>query len=387
MEANVLKKRPVLQSNMNNKMENLFYQISVDPESGGIRSIIDKELNKEIVNQNSPFQLNQYIYDRYTTAPRFNHLSSRVIASADQLLGNRSTANLAKVYPGESNSIYQSIKVVLQAPGCEWIEQEIFLYKSIKRIDIVNRLMKKETDQKEAVYFSYPFSVPNGKMRYEITGDYVSPDDPHIPGSCHYMKAIQHWLSVSNSEFTVLWGTLEAPLIEVGNIHIPYNPFDSTLPAEEPETVYSYAINNIWDTNFPHQQGGEVIFHTSITSHASDFDPIRAYQFGTEVQNPLSGLTIPHKASKPADSWLEMDSNKIQVFGIRQITNGRFLLLLQGIDSEEKEVNLSSSSIIISSAYTSNIVGGNLKPITVKDGIISIKIKGKALQAIVIETE
>lgn len=138
---------------------------------------------------------------------------------------------------------------------------------------------------------------------------------------------------------------------------------------------------------FPAPTGSEVIFHTSITSHASDFDPIRAYQFGTEVQNPLSGLTIPHKASKPADSWLEMDSNKIQVFGIRQITNGRFLLLLQGIDSEEKEVNLSSSSIIISSAYTSNIVGGNLKPITVKDGIISIKIKGKALQAIVIETE
>ena len=34
----------------------------LDAESGAIKSIFDKELNKELVNASSPYRFNQYLY-------------------------------------------------------------------------------------------------------------------------------------------------------------------------------------------------------------------------------------------------------------------------------------------------------------------------------------
>ncbi|GIN59765.1 glycoside hydrolase family 38 C-terminal domain-containing protein [Lederbergia ruris] len=367
-----------------NVLENNFYKIVFDQETGGITSIMDKEINQEIVNSKSSFQLNQYVYDRYTTAPRFNHLSSRVTGDSNTL-GKRSTASLAKVEQVKSNSVYQKMKITLHAPGCEWIVQEVTLYKNLKRIDIVNRLMKTETEEKEAVYIPFPFKVAGGKVRYETTGDYVSPNDPHVPGSCHYMKAIQHWLSVSNSDYTVLWGTMEAPLIQLENIHIPYAPFEKTLPLNEAQTIYSYALHNIWDTNFPNKQGGEIEFHYSISSHSGAFKPIEAYKFGTQVQNPISGITVPYKIQNKGDSFVTCDRNNIQILNIRKLEGNRFSIRIQEISGKDTIVTLGFGQVKIDSAYTSNIANGNLLKIKNNEANVTAKVNKNDIQTIIID--
>ena len=43
-------------------MENQYYRVVLDPESGALKSIFDKELNKELVNPSSPYRFNQYLY-------------------------------------------------------------------------------------------------------------------------------------------------------------------------------------------------------------------------------------------------------------------------------------------------------------------------------------
>jgi len=366
-------------------LENDYYCLKFNPESGGITSIFDKDINKELINPNSPFQLNQYIYDTYTTAPRYNHLSSRVTGTSDTLLGKRNTARLAKVKKGKNDAVCQSMKVTLQAAGCEWVEQEIVLYHSIKRIDITNRLMKTATEQKEAVYIAFPFQVEGGKICYEITGDYVSPEDPHVPGSCHYMKAIQHWLSVSNSEFTVFWGTAEAPLIEVGNIHIPYTPFDPTLPSHEPQTVYSYVLNNIWDTNFPNNQGGEMEFHYSITSCEGDFDPVKAAKFGSGVCGPLSGFTVPYFVKNDQGTFVTLDSRNIKVLSVRKIKDAQYSVLLHEIGGQETTTLLRIQGAHIVKAFTANIAGGDRQEIESMLNSCEITLKSGSIQNIIIE--
>jgi hypothetical protein len=44
-------------------LENKFYKIRVDGRTGGIKSLIDKELAKELVNPKAKFQLNQYLVE------------------------------------------------------------------------------------------------------------------------------------------------------------------------------------------------------------------------------------------------------------------------------------------------------------------------------------
>ncbi|MBV7504373.1 hypothetical protein KW850_03730 [Bacillus sp. sid0103] len=367
-------------------LENQFYKISIDPETGGINSIIDKEIGEELVNGKSPFQFNQYVYDQFTTAPRFNHLSSRVTGNTDTL-GKRSTASLAKVKLVESNAVYQKIRISLQAPGCEWVEQEIILYQNLKRIDLVNRLMKTETEVKEAVYLPFPFHVEGGKLRYEITGDYVSPDDQHVPGSCHYMKAIQHWLSVSNADYTVLWGTLEAPLIQLENIYIPYAPFETTLPENEPQTIYSYALHNIWDTNFPNKQGGEIELRYSITSHVGDFDPVKAYQFGAQVQNPLAGLSVPYQVTKNSQSFVSVNCDHVQILAIRKLGEGRYQVRLHEVGGKDTDVTLHFPNVKIRKAYTANIANGQLRGIESNDSEVTLKVNKNDIQTIIVDIQ
>jgi len=43
-------------------LENRFYRVRVDGKSGGIKSLLDKELNKELVRQSARYQLNQYLH-------------------------------------------------------------------------------------------------------------------------------------------------------------------------------------------------------------------------------------------------------------------------------------------------------------------------------------
>ncbi len=387
-------------------LENSFYKISFDQESGTIKSIIDKELGEELVNQNSFFQFNEYIYDQFTTAPRFNHLSSRIEGKAETLLGHRYSSNktitlrkdklnfefgdrhpeiLSKIKILKDNQIYQKAIVTLHVPGCEWIEQEIVLYNEIKRIDFVNRLKKIETETKEAAYFAFPFNVENGKIRYEITGEDISLEDEFVPGSCHYMKAIQNWLSVSNSKYTIIWGTKEAPLIQLKNIYIPYNPFEPTLKSDEPTTVYSYALNNIWDTNFPNKQGGEIEFHYSITSYQGSFDPIKAYRFGTQIQNPLSGVTFPYEMIKKNVSFVSVEPENVLILAARKVKENRFQIRLQEISGKNSNGTLRIPNIKIKNAYVANIGNGELKPVENKVDEITFSIEKNSILTLIFD--
>ena len=43
-------------------VENSFYRVTVDPESGAVKSIYDKQLQRDIVDSGSPYRFGQYLY-------------------------------------------------------------------------------------------------------------------------------------------------------------------------------------------------------------------------------------------------------------------------------------------------------------------------------------
>ena len=42
-------------------LENRFFKITVDPQTGAVASIYDKELARELVDRNAPHKLNQFV--------------------------------------------------------------------------------------------------------------------------------------------------------------------------------------------------------------------------------------------------------------------------------------------------------------------------------------
>ncbi|HUB69845.1 MAG TPA: hypothetical protein VL984_05445, partial [Acidimicrobiales bacterium] len=125
----------------------------------------------------------------------------------------------------------------------------------------------------------------------------------------------------------------DAPLVQFGDIHSPYSPYPGTLPLPEPEpgTIYSWALNNIWDTNFPTEQGGEMSFRYSITSSASLSAAELGARLGDEVSTPLVAALIPSAPSGkelPASgSICSVDRGEVRLVQATPSRDGRQLLL------------------------------------------------------------
>ncbi|MEV0619637.1 glycoside hydrolase family 38 C-terminal domain-containing protein [Nonomuraea sp. NPDC050404] len=277
----------------NGVIENEFYRVAYDVREGYISSIFDKRAGRELVNGDAAGGFGQYVYDRYATAPHFNHLSGHVGAHDRTLLGDRAIGTHAAIKEVKRTAVGEKLVVELRGKGVDWIRTTIELHHGVPRLDLTYQLAKQGTPAKEAVFLSFPFAA--GKPgAWELTGGVGGPDVPRVPGSAEYMLPIRHWIAFEDPELTIAWATMEAPLVQLGTIHMPYAPFPPTLDQED-GTVYSWALNNIWDTNFPAQQQGETTFRYAVTSRAG----APATRLGAEL---AAGLTEPFVGALITDS-------------------------------------------------------------------------------------
>src|SRR5690606_24736479 len=140
-------------------IESPSFVVDLDRATGFIASLRDLATGRDLVRGDAPYGFNEYIYDRYTTAAAFNHLSGPVADRDLRLLGSRTTAHSAAVVSRTASAIGQQITVRMHAEGCEAIESTVSVYDELRRVDIRNRLFKTPTPEKESVYFAFPFAV------------------------------------------------------------------------------------------------------------------------------------------------------------------------------------------------------------------------------------
>ncbi|MFC5823011.1 glycoside hydrolase family 38 C-terminal domain-containing protein [Nonomuraea insulae] len=274
-------------------IENEFYRVTYDVGEGYISSIFDKRADRELVNGEAAAGFGQYVYDQYATAPHFNHLSGHVGAQDRTLLGDRAIGRHAVITEVTRTAVGEKLVVELSGKGVDWIRTTIELHRGVPRLDLTYQLAKQGTPSKEAVFLAFPFAAGKAAA-WELTGGVGGPDVPRVPGSAEYMLPIRHWIAFEDPELTIAWATLEAPLVQLGTIHMPYAPFPPTLDQED-GTVYSWALNNIWDTNFPSQQQGETTFRYAVTSEAG----AQGRRLGAAA---ASGLTEPFVGALITDS-------------------------------------------------------------------------------------
>ena len=58
----IKKQWPASEEIHGNTLENEFYRVTLDPASGSIASIFDKQLGRELVDPSTPYKFGQYLY-------------------------------------------------------------------------------------------------------------------------------------------------------------------------------------------------------------------------------------------------------------------------------------------------------------------------------------
>ena len=128
---------------------------------------------------------------------------------------------------------------------------------------------KKEIDDKEAVYFAFPFAMKQPQFQYEIQNGVVDPAKDMYPGAGHEWFSVQHWISAQQNGLSATVMPLDASLVTLGDIN------RGEWPAQFRKrngTIFSYVMNNYWFTNYRAGQGGHFHFRYVVTS-APSTDP------------------------------------------------------------------------------------------------------------------
>jgi len=252
-------------------MENDFYRIKFNLQAGRIESIYDRQLKEELVDNQSSYSFNQYIYENINQpAGRetiWQEHSEEPLWSARR---KRKEAEFVRYKPVlESLEIYRQEKgqrciLRLEGKSCREIISEISLPDLSKRIEITNTISKNAVVEPEGLYFAFPFNFRTPGIRICGPGKAVfQPEFQQLPGSCRDYYSIEDWAVISDEKKEVCFVSPDAPLIQIADINT--GKWLKKLLIEN-GTIFSYVMNNYWYTNFRAYQEGKINFRYFITS-------------------------------------------------------------------------------------------------------------------------
>ena len=301
---------PAAQSSNSGSLENAYYRVELDPASGAVRSIYDKQLQRELVNTQSSYRFGQYLYvsggdKQPNTLLQFPMAAPRAELQINPAQGGR----LISV-----NRTPDGVVARMESTGrnTPTIACEIRLFDHEKKIEFTEDVDKKEIDDKEAVYFAFPFAMEQPQFQYEIQNGVVDPAKDMYAGAGHEWFSVQHWVSAQQNGLSATIMPLDAPLVTLGDIN------RGDWPAEFSKrkgTIFSYVMNNYWFTNYRAGQGGHFRFRYVVTS-APSTDPVQLSRLGWEEMTPFETDEVTSQ-DKAIDSPRPLDGKQASFLDVQ----------------------------------------------------------------------
>lgn len=296
-------------SNMNAQLgilTNGLLKVDVD-SAGTIINLMDLETGINYADHRNDAGLNQYIYV-YGRKP-------------DSLQYSGNITHTVK----EHGPLMISLLIEADAPGCNRFTTEIILYDGRKRVDIINTIDKIPVYHPEAVYFGFPFNIENGIVRINTAWGNYEPGHGQLPGSCMNYFTAQRWIDISNKDYGMTMALIDAPLLEIGEITtdaVVVGWKDRVAPSQ---SIYSYVMNNYWETNYLAAQEGKTVLRYSLLPHGQYNSGI-SEKFGMERSQPL--IAVPTDKTLPQHgSLLTVEPGNIIVTSIKPGMDGKTLML------------------------------------------------------------
>lgn len=357
------------------EVENQFYRITLDPLSGSVRGIYDKELGREIVDEASPYRFGEYLYVTGADDMPHNSLYRYKAGPLPDLQVHPSSA-------GRIESIRElpsgtQIVMTSSAFNTPTIRTEILLFRNEKKIQFTYSLSKKKVLAKEGVYFAFPFRAQHPAFGYSLQTGWVDPARDLLPGANKAWFTPTDWAAVHDSDFSAAVVPLDAPLVTFGDIVRGKWPTDFS-PANG--TIFSWVMNNYWETNFVPWQGGDFQFRYVVTSSRS-FDPAQLTRFGREERTPLesspvAGLIFQAHPPKSAASFLSINNPSLAEVTWKIAEDGDGTILrLQNISARSGVARIHSDFFPFTAASLCNLLEENESSLPLHEGGFDVTFK------------
>jgi hypothetical protein len=309
-----------------NSLDNGIIKVVIDPRTGDISSLT-KGLN-EFADPKAASLINSYRY----------------LKSSDTLNRVSGTSNV-KISIKENGPLVASILVESQAEGCNSLAREVMLIKGQPYVDIRNVLDKQSILKKEGVHFGFAFNIPNPATKVDIPWGIMKIDEDQLYGANRNWIGFQRWADISNEEKGVTMCSLDAPVLEIGDLTADIIGAATNSPKwikklAPSSTIYSWALNNHWHTNFPLSQAGVLEFRYRILPHNTAYDAGLANRFGVEQTQPL--IVSPLKEKIHQKPLLSLSDNSKVLISILKVddTGNRMEVRLRSVSDKDEVVKV-----------------------------------------------
>jgi len=320
------------------------WTIALDPKTGGVTKLWSTAQKRDFAGSTKGHRVNQYLYvpgDDLKKLTSAHDIHWSVI---------------------DAGPLVARVRVSSQGAGTKGLTQDIRLVAGLDRVDFDNVLDKTAVREKEGVHFAFPFSVPQGQVRIHGPWSIIRPDVDQMPGSNKNWFMTQYFADVSNGQTGITWTSLDAPLMEVGSISATildggFNPDQWIKKIGPTQTLYSWALNNHWYTNYRADQEGRLEFRYRVGAHGA-YSATAAYQFGAGAAQPL--VVVNHK---PQESLFTVDGAGVVVSDLKPSNDGRaWIVRLWCPGDKPATAQLKWRPRLIKRSYWSNAGEEQLRP-------------------------
>ena len=310
-------------------VENQFYRIKVDPSSGSLASIYDKQLQHELVDTESPYKYGQYVYVTGGDG------DTRMINPFPALPPGKLTIHPATdgKYAGVTKTPWgESIRLTSSTVNTPKIETEVLLFNDQKKIEFRYHIDKQYTTTKEGVYIAFPVATAKPEFTYATQQDWINPAHDLMKGASLEWFNVQGWMAAHDNNAAVGIVPVDAPLASFGDINRGEWP---GVFQPKSGTMFSYLMNNYWHTNYRAGQGGAFTFHFAMTSSAQ-LDGDALTHLAAEEMRPaeLDHVVGQDKAGNPprplpaeGQGFLQTDNRHVLLTTWKQAENGKGTIL------------------------------------------------------------
>lgn len=359
-------------------VENQYYRIAIDSGSGAIQSIYDKELHRELVDAKSPYKFGQYLYVTGGDG------KTRMINPFKALPPGELTIHPSSrgEYVGTEKTPWgKLIRLESSDVNTPSINTEISVYDNEKKIEFHYNIHKNYTTAKEAVYFAFPIALTEPKFAYATQQGWVDPSRDLLKGASLEWFNVQGWMAALDSNLSVAIVPVDASLACFGDINRGEWPGEFRPKSS---TIFSYAMNNYWHTNFRAGQDGDFTFRYVLTS-AGRLDEMRLARLSAEsLESPeVDHVVHQDKVGNPTRplpaegaSFLDVTSPNVALVTWKMAEDGKGTILrLREVAGQDSDTYIQLLHSNVHSASLCNGVEDNLQKLDISANRIYLKFR------------
>jgi hypothetical protein len=363
------------------------HRLSFDRERGGVVGWLDQALGRDLIDRAADWPGHGFVHERVSGA---DHPWPRRLIYERPTMDLPPHHNWRPDWPAERRGPLRvvehrverssvGIRVIqhLAAPGVRNLVQEVFLPSYADHVEFRSSWQMTEEMTPEATYLAFPLAIPGARVRLDLGGQSIEPEEDQLPGACRDYFSVQRWVDFSNADFGVSIACPTTPMVQLGGFTFGHKQSRFQLGRA---LFLGWPTNNYWETNFAASQPGLVSARYVILPHDGPFSEAAAHRFGAEFAvaplfQHLGESPVPGAIPARGGSLLQLPAAPILTLGIAPSDHGEGVVLhLLNSSDAPVTAEIGSGLLQIRSAQRCDLLEHPLEELPLRGDALAVEL-------------